>query len=263
MPQLNRDISHSMVVRPRQEGTLFHDPFRPDELNRRILKTSADRERIYTSGRDFVIRRPSETTLSNTLVTYLAGDTEQISRIKQWDSAEWKGTSNTQRAKVIVLCSESPSRLTDEGIASDESIDGLIAELRDTPSLPFAARLADRIKTLIAFSEEEYPDQQPLSPQSLRDFIEFIKATRQYAYPDVVLTFVGNIRIQWRKARNRHFAIEFLGGRAVRWVVFAPDPQIQFRITRASGLATLDSVMQLVAPFNVQAWSLRNQGNAG
>jgi hypothetical protein len=252
-----------MVVRPGREKTLFHDPFRPDELNRRILKASADRERVYASSRDFVIPRPSETALSNTLKEYLTGDTEQINRIRQWDSAEWKGTSIARSSQVIVLYSESPSRLTDEGLASDESIDGLIAELRNTRSLPFAARLADRIKTLIALSEEEYPDQQPLSPPSLRDVIEFIKVPRQFAYPDVVLTFVGNIRIQWRKARNRHFAIEFLGGRAVRWVVFAPDPTIQFRTTRASGLTTLDSVMQLVAPYNVEAWVLRTQGNAG
>ena len=150
------------------------------------------------------------------------------------------------RKQQITTLSEEPER----------SLTELVTYIEKLPSIPFAGRLAARIRYLAEISREEYPDQAPTAVPSLMGLITLLEITLGLAYPDVVLTPQGNIRAQWRLDRNRYFALEFLEGEEVHFVVFAPDPKHPYKTLRASGLATVDSVLELVRPYGVHDWVL-------
>jgi hypothetical protein len=151
---------------------------------------------------------------------------------------------------------------TIEAQEPERSLSELIAYIERLPSIPFAGRLAARIRYLAEISREEYPDQAPPVVPSLMGLITLLERTPGLAYPDVVLTPQGNIRAQWRRDRNRHFALEFLGGDDARFVVFASDPRHPYKTLRASGLATVDSVLELVRPYGVLDWVLTASNEA-
>ena len=136
-----------------------------------------------------------------------------------------------------------------------KSVVELIEDVGDQLDVPFALNLAKRLNFLVEASREEYPDQEPISPQSLQDFVNFLQESDNLACPEVVLTPNGNIRSQWKKSRNQHFAVEYLGNRNVRFVVFAPDQNYPDKITRVSGQTSLDSLMNHVIQFGVLSWS--------
>ena len=96
----------------------------------------------------------------------------------------------------------------------------------------------------------------------LRGFIDFIQSIQNVSYPALVLTSQGNIRAEWTEASNKHFALEFLGDNNVRFVVFAPDPKERHKTNRASGLATIGSLPELVSPYGVFHWILNQTQKA-
>ena len=64
-----------------------------------------------------------------------------------------------------------------------------------------------------------------------------------------------NIRVQWQVASNRHFAVEFIEDGDVRFVIFSPDPENLEKITRISGITSLDSLLEITQPYGVLDWS--------
>lgn len=143
------------------------------------------------------------------------------------------------------------------------SLGELIVYVREQLKVPFNEQLARRLDQLVETSREDFPYQAPILPQSLQDFIDFLQSAPNMAYPDVVLTPHGNIRTEWRKARNQYFAVEFMGEGDVRFVVFAPDSRHFEKITRISGLTSVDSLMDLARPYSVLDWASLRQGNRG
>ncbi len=137
----------------------------------------------------------------------------------------------------------------------DESLSSVVAGIRRDPRLRFPERLATRLEQLIEMSREEQPEQAPPALASVQALIAFLAANPELSYPTMVLTPAGNVRVEWRQGRGRHFAIEFLGDVDVRFVVFAPDPKRPYKVARVSGQASLESVMTLVAPYGVRDWS--------
>lgn len=125
---------------------------------------------------------------------------------------------------------------------------------------PFAQDMGQRLEYLDLTSHEDFPDQAPISPNSLRAFIEFVCSIPKLVYPAIVLTYSGNIRAEWTRTQDKHFAVEFLDTNQVRFVVFAPDPQNPFEVSRASGIASIDSVLTLVHPYKVSSWIFNRPG---
>jgi hypothetical protein len=152
--------------------------------------------------------------------------------------------------------SEQPSR-------RQPSVAGLILNVREQFKGEFAERLAKRLDYLAKLNEEESPKQAPIAPESLQDFVAFLESTPKLVYPDVVLTPSGNIQAEWRKGKNRHFAVEFAGSGDVHFVVFAPDPKDPYKTIRASGMATVASLLDIVCPYGVDSWATASARRAG
>lgn len=137
----------------------------------------------------------------------------------------------------------------------ESSLSELIDRFRNHLKVRFATRIADRLDYLLDVSREEQPEQAPPSAESLKGFLAFLATNHSLACPSIVLTPKGNVRVQWRRGRNKHFAIEFTGDGKVRFVIFAPDPEHPYKTTRVAGGATIDSVMTLAAPYGVLRWA--------
>ncbi len=129
-----------------------------------------------------------------------------------------------------------------------------IHQLRISSTIRFSERLAKRLDSLADATEEEYPDQEPISPESLKDFLSFLGLT-ELDYPNVVLTYSGNIRASWTKSKNEHFAVEFYGSGDVGYVVFAPDSDYPYKVSRTSGSCSSKILMKIVEPLSVLNWA--------
>lgn len=114
--------------------------------------------------------------------------------------------------------------------------------------------LVARIHELIRCAAEE--DISP-SPDSLRHLIGFLSNHVELTKPGLVLTPHGNFRAQWRKGRNKHFAVEFRPDGEVRYVLFRPNQSDPGRITRSSGSTTVDEIFDaVVLPTGVKGWAV-------
>ena len=162
-------------------------------------------------------------------------DTETLSS-KDWD---------------FFASSEKPAISTEQSRQREVSISKQIDNLRKKLDVPFAYQLAGRLEYLDETSKEEFPEQAPISPRSLEDFIAYILSIKNITYPGVVLTYSGNIRAEWTISKNKHFAVEFLGNNDVHFVVFSPDPKDPFKINRASGQTTVGSLMNITQPHGI------------
>ncbi len=153
--------------------------------------------------------------------------------------------------------SESPFDYLYELRNEDEKVLELISHIQGQLNIDFAERLTSRIQFLFEVSKEEYPDEIAIISGSLRNFISFLQSSPNLNYPDVVLTPSKNIRVQWKTANNRHFAVEFLSTGDTQFVVFSPDQKHPERTIRLSGLVSLDSLMETVKPHGILGWSSR------
>jgi hypothetical protein len=145
----------------------------------------------------------------------------------------------------------------------ESSLTELIDGVRRHPRLAYGERLAERLHALLEISREEQPDQAPPALASVMDVMTFLADHPELAYPSVVLTQEGNVRIQWRRTKGEHFAVEFVGDGDIRFVIFAPDPKRPDKIARVSGSARVDSIMRLAEPYGVRRWAEeKNPGDA-
>ncbi len=135
----------------------------------------------------------------------------------------------------------------------------LIDGFRRHPHIRHGSRFAARLEHLLEISREEQPEQASPATASLVSLTAFLIAHPELAYPTTVLTPDGNVRTQWRRSKDEHFAIEFFGDHDVRFVIFAPDPRHRDRTNRVSGNATVESVMSLAAPYGVLEWATERE----
>jgi len=212
------------------------------DLSAEILKTYTRRKAVFG--------HPATSTASNTLV-WNPMETLSAENPNLWEPQSWIARPDEQLRFHLETRSPSRSRVP---VPQPSSVAELILNVRERSKSPFAERLARRLDQLVETSREEYPYQAPLSPQSLRDFIDFLQSVPNPAYPNVVLTPNGNIRAEWRKTPRQHFGVEFLGDSNVRFVVFAQDPKHPERTTRVSGLTSADNLLSIVQPYRVFDW---------
>ncbi len=157
----------------------------------------------------------------------------------------------------LFFASESPFDVLDEMLAAEEKIERLIGFIRDTSNIQFAEELDARLIFLCRAAKEEDPDEVPISPESLSNFIAFLQNTPNLRYPDVVLTPSNEILAQWRTAPNRHFAVVFLPTGEARYVIFTPNRRDPDKIDRLSGITSTDTLMETAEPHGVLEWASR------
>jgi len=138
----------------------------------------------------------------------------------------------------------------------ERSIRGLIERIRNDTKINCAQRIAFRLDYLLEGSREEDPEEQaPPSGASLEGFAVFLAKNPGLRYPDIVLTYSGNVRAEWTRGKNEHFAIEFREDEDVRFVIFARDRKHPYKTVQVSGTATIDSVMEQAGYYQVLSWA--------
>jgi len=152
---------------------------------------------------------------------------------------------------------ESPFDTLDEYRDEDEKVLRIISYIHTKLNTDFAQQLTDRLKFLYKVSQEENSNEIAIMPESLSNFVAFLQSETHLKYPDVVLSSSNNIRVQWRTTPNRHFAVEFLNTGDAHFVIFSPDPIHPEKTVRLSGIASIDSLMEIVRPYGVLRWSSR------
>jgi hypothetical protein len=157
-------------------------------------------------------------------------------------------------ADPIVPTTESPFDELDENLTSQEKIKKLIYYVRGGSKIQFAQELAVKLNFLNEVVNED-PDEDPISIDSMRNFISFLQNTTNLKCPNVALTPSNEIHAQWRTAPNRHFAAVFLQTGETRFVIFAPNSKDPEMIDRISGLTSVDSLLETIQPHNVLEWA--------
>ena len=152
---------------------------------------------------------------------------------------------------------ESPFDVLDETLADEEKIRKLVDYIRNESKIQFAEELAARLDLLCEAAKDEDPDEVPISAESLSNFVGFLQETPNLRYPDVVLTPSKEIRAQWRRGPNRHFAVVFLPAGETRYVIFTPNVRDPDKIDRLSGMTSVDSLMETAQPHRVLDWASR------
>lgn len=219
------------------------DPFEASFHSTELLRTYARRDRVF--GREAT--STASTTLSWAPVEELGTEGPEC-----WDLEQWLGS--TVKQPCIERRTHSPSQSRTPP-PQQSSVAELILAVKEELSAAFAERLSERLYYLTSICEQEYPEQAPISPESLEDFVAFLRSIPNLAYPGIVLTPSGNIQAEWRQAKTRHLAVEFVGNGDAHFVVFAPDPKSPYKTIRASGVATVGSLMDIVRPYGVNSWA--------
>ncbi len=153
--------------------------------------------------------------------------------------------------QTVIASTDTESQYSTPVVSSTE----LIMFIRNHIDAPFSASIANRLEYLLSASVREGEGQVVLSSDSLRGFISLIQKETNLVEPDLVLSFSGNIRAEWRRSRKEHFAAEFLPDGQVRYVVFSYDEEHISRIDRVTGLVSVGSLMRKVEPFRVLSWA--------
>jgi hypothetical protein len=113
-------------------------------------------------------------------------------------------------------------------------------------SLTYAKRIFDRLKDLDSASKEEYPNTKLISVESIFGFKKFLEqfAKFNFKYPDITLTPLGNIRIQWQTSKVNYLSIEFISNQESKIVLFTPDQNIVGKIIRLAVKTPIVSIFK-------------------
>lgn len=125
----------------------------------------------------------------------------------------------------------------------DITRDRLIESFRSTEVRSDGPAIADRIEALDDYADDEGVET---NLESLQLLFKFLLENSSLQTPSIVITNRGNYRGQWKKARNKHFAIEFFPDSDVKYVCFRINPADPEKISRSSGMTTVDDVLPSV-----------------
>ena len=141
-----------------------------------------------------------------------------------------------------------------ERLPDEDKINRSLVSIRYNKNISYSQRLADRLRDLYE-SVLEDPDEEPLTPGSLINFIYFLSETPGLRYPEVSLTPTNEIRAQWSTAPNRHFAVSFSSMEDTRFVIFKPNSDDPDRIDRLSGITSIATLIETTRPHRVLEWT--------
>ena len=135
---------------------------------------------------------------------------------------------------------EAPGQTSNDGQAVDTYM-----KLLDQSSLPFKARLADRLAVLTSAFAEDY-DRGTLSPRAIDALVTFLASSASFGYPELTATPAGDLYAEWRGSDGRILTIEFLDSGDVHYLFFGPNPKHPQRTDRLTGFTTADALPDTV-----------------
>lgn len=132
----------------------------------------------------------------------------------------------------------------------------VVAEVRDSKTIPESAALADRLKVLLDAYYDDYG--QTLDAESLRTFVSFVSLHPELRRPIITATPDGNLFAEWKGNDGIHYlGLQFLPSRQVRYVAVRPNPKHNHYRIRSSGLVTPDQLVAEIAGHRVLDWAKR------
>ena len=150
---------------------------------------------------------------------------------------------------------ENPKTQPDLLKREEDQVQELIFRIKRLISIPYKDNLANKLLTLFNDAKEEDPDSLGMSAGSLRSFTNFILSHTNLKCPTISLTPDYNIYASWRCEQNRVFSVHFFPNGDARFVIFKPNNRHPERITRISGVATADILMEtVVIPNRIEEW---------
>jgi len=150
---------------------------------------------------------------------------------------------------------ENPITQLDLLKSEEDQVQELIFQIKRLISIPYKDNLANKLLTLFNDAKEEDPDSLGMSAGSLRSFTNFILSQTNLKCPTISLTPDYNIYASWRCEQNRVFSVHFFPNGDARFVIFKPNNRHPERITRISGVATTDILMEtVVIPNRIEEW---------
>ena len=139
--------------------------------------------------------------------------------------------------------------------SEEDQVQELIFQIKRLISIPYKDNLANKLLTLFNDAKEEDPDSLGMSAGSLRSFTDFLLSHTNLKCPTISLTPDYNIYASWRCEQNRVFSVHFFPNGDARFVIFKPNNRHPERITRISGVATTDILMEtVVIPNRIEEW---------
>ena len=119
----------------------------------------------------------------------------------------------------------------------------------ESPAAAIRQAYRRRIDDLREYGAEE---DVAVNAASERDFWAFINTMPSAREAGVVLTPDGDLRAVWDDDHDddRHFAVQFLGGGQVQYVVFSRRPDAR-KVSRAAGTDTLNGVKRQIDAFDL------------
>lgn len=138
--------------------------------------------------------------------------------------------------------------------SEEDLVQELIFRIKRSRTISYRESLANRLLTLFYDAKEEDPDCVGIAAESLRNFINFIQLHNNIKCPIISLTPEYKIYASWRGEQNRVFSVHFLPDVDARFVMFKPNDRHPKRKIRVSGSATIDTLMETLAPHCLEEW---------
>jgi len=193
-----------------------------------MLPTSATAEPVMFTGPD-PLSRERITGLFSKLFRIRAED-----RLPAGEASAETGIEGDERHEKL-------SELAAEW--REQEIHMLIDSLSATHNMNFMETIKARLFSLQEMLREEEGPSVELSLDSLRAFLAFLRQVPGVRQPSITLTPEGEIYARWKDEGARLFAIHFISGETVRFVVFRPNPRRPRLVQRVSGVDAVDTVM--------------------
>ncbi|RMH45328.1 MAG: hypothetical protein D6694_04875 [Gammaproteobacteria bacterium] len=159
---------------------------------------------------------------------------------------DWIRKSGRKNFNVIADSTSWIHQTFDPSLSAQEIID-----LFENLDIPYASRLAKRLRYLYELREEELPEEMPLSTDSIFSFYLFMEQNPSLAYPQVTLTSEGDIHAVWSKSSNKLLSIDFTGKTSIRYVLFTPNRLHPGHVIRVSALTTRDQLLEQISPYRI------------
>lgn len=159
----------------------------------------------------------------------------------------WREDAFTQREDAFTQ--------SDLVSTKDEQAQELILQIRKSFFIFNQESLANQLITLFNFAKEERPASPGISVNSLSSFYDFLKLNTNIRTPNLSLSPDRNIYASWR-VEKRVFSAHFLPEGDIRFVLFKPNKRHPKRKIRVTGIATSDTLMEIIAPENLSDWVL-------
>lgn len=104
--------------------------------------------------------------------------------------------------------------------------------------------------------QEAAQDGCALEEASESDFKEFLRSVHNLHRGNLVLLENGNLRMIWKDAEGTQLGLQFLGGKAIQFVIFKQRKGAE-QITRVAGRDSLTGITNLIGAFDLQSLLLK------